>query len=194
MRRTLGLLAIIALTAGITPSHASATKTRRYAAPSTPGLSFKVNPADVNPGEVNAADEAEELEGTPADATPLEGTPADATPLRGTPADAGFGGVTFLAEDYAGTATRLKVVDDLGLPVAWSACQNNGVLPVCGSNAEDVQVSHCTVNDGPTGFPLLGFGSGDVNVWIIVNDSAAIYDDACDGVATQGTVTLTSTG
>lgn len=185
--RVAALGALLALTISQSPAATTYRSYKlTYGAPSTPIVSFMIAGSTENPGTLNPSDKVTALDKTQADQRPLKGTALDRAALRN------LGGVTFTK--YKGKPARIRVVDVSGLPVLWSACQRFGELPVCGSNPEDVSVVHCTEGDGPLGARVSGFLRGrDVSVWIIANDSAATTGEACDGVATTGTVTLLTT-
>jgi hypothetical protein len=202
MRRILTATALCALAAlALTPGQASVKRkivyrsySRSYAAPSTTGVAFKFDPAALTdpglPATVNPATKVSKLKGTQADQN--FGVPGHTWPLYRTPADQNIGGVVFAAGSYKGTPYRLKIADALGGPIAWTACQLRGSVPICGENPEDISVYHCTDGDPPAGALLHGFKAGaQIDIWISVNDSTGIFNGTpCDGVASQGTVTL----
>ena len=152
------------------------------------------------------------LKGTPLNDNFLSGTPADQNflddplpvplpawplgdlapapgPYSTTPGNTNIGGVQFTS--FAGTPVRISIKDASDTPIRWSACAvvGNNAGGVCG-DADDLTTQGCGTGS------LIGWGSvREINVWIIGNDSAGIWDPAlepCDGVGTWGTITLTT--
>lgn len=140
------------------------------------------------------------LDGTPADQNflddplpvPLPAWPAGSVvpapgPYSQTPGNTNIGGVEF--RNFSGTPTEIRIADATDTPIRWSACAivGNNAGGVCG-DANDLTAEGCG-NGRLSGWQ----GATEVDVWIIGNDSAGLWDPGlrpCDGVGTWGTITL----